>query len=66
MLELSVVVLVYDRLGGAGVGRLAEPALCEFLESNVKAGAKGVCNPKLSHLSVRIGIRRESGTYHEK
>ena len=52
MLELSVVVLVYDRLGGAGFGRLAEPALGEFLESNVKAGAKGVCNSKLSDLSV--------------
>lgn len=47
VLELSVVVFVYDRLCGAGVCRLAELALGEFMESDVKARAKGVCNSEL-------------------
>lgn len=46
MLEFSMVVLVYDRLCGAGICWLAELALCEFREGHVEAGAKGVRNPK--------------------
>ena len=42
-----MVVFVYDRLCGAGVRRLAELALGEFVESDVKARAKGVCNSEL-------------------
>ena len=49
-LELSVVVLVYDRLCGAGICRLAEFALGELVESDVKARAKGVSNPELFSL----------------
>lgn len=52
VLEFSVVVLVYDGLCGAGICRLAEPAVGEFRESNVETGPKGVCNSKLNHLSV--------------
>ena len=52
VLELSVVVFVYDRLGGAGVCRLAELALGEFIKSHVKARAKGVSNSKLYSLSI--------------
>ena len=52
MLELSVVVLVYHRLGGAGVCRLAESALGEFVESDVEARAKGVCNSELYSWSI--------------
>ena len=47
VLELSMVVFVYDRLRGAGVCRLAELALGKFIESDVKARAKSVCNSEL-------------------
>lgn len=52
MLEFPMVVLVYDRLCGAGVCWLAELAFCEFRESNVEAGAKGVRYAKLDFLSA--------------
>ena len=65
MLELSVVVFVYDRLGGAGVCWLAEFTLGEFVEGDVKARAKGVCNSELVFL-VSLSYEGGLGTYHEK
>lgn len=50
MLELSMVVSVYDRLCGASVCWLAELAFCEFRESNVEAGPKGVGKSELGFL----------------
>ena len=47
MLQFSMVVLVDDRLGGAGVCWLAELAFCEFGEGNVEAGAEGIRNAQL-------------------
>lgn len=57
VLEFSVVVLVYDGLCGAGVCRLAEPAVEEFRESNVETGPKCVYNSELNHLSVCAEIQ---------
>ena len=50
VLKLSVVVFVYDRLCSAGVCRLAEFALGELVESDVKTRAKGVSNSELFSL----------------
>ena len=61
-----MVVFVYDRLGGAGVCRLAESALGEFVESDVKARAKGVSNSELFFLVSSSYDWGDLETYHEK
>ena len=47
-----MVVLVDDRLGGAGVCGLAEFAFCEFGEGDVEAGAECVSNAQLDNFLV--------------